>query len=156
MTLNTGLSEEDRKSVAEALSRILADTYVLYLKTQNFHWNVTGPQFGKLHDIFEEEYIDLRDAGDDLAERIRALGHFAPGSYAQFAKLTSIEEATGNPPSAPEMIEQLAQDNETLSRVARSVLTAAENANDEVTVDMMVQRMGVHEKAAWMLRAHLQ
>jgi starvation-inducible DNA-binding protein len=156
MTLNTGLSDEDRKTVSEALGRILADTYVLYLKTQNYHWNVTGPTFGQLHDLFEDQYKDLRKAGDDIAERIRALGHFAPGSYAQFADLKSIGEAPATPPKAEDMLSHLAEDNETLSRVARSVLTAAENAGDEVTVDMMIDRMGVHEKSAWMLRAHLQ
>lgn len=156
MSLNTGLSEEDRRSVAEALSRILADTYVLYLKTRNYHWNVTGPHFGQLHSLFEEQYDELREAGDEIAERIRALGHFAPGSYARFAELKSIEEAPDSPPHADAMIGQLAADNETLSRVARSVLTAAENAGDEVTIDMMVERMTAHEKAAWMLRSHLQ
>ncbi|WP_119166916.1 Dps family protein [Algihabitans albus] len=156
MSLNTGLSEEDRKSVAEGLSRVLADTYTLYLKTQNFHWNVTGPQFGQLHSLFEEQYDELRVAADDVAERIRALGHFAPGSYVQFAELKSVAEAPATPPASDDMIRQLAGDNETLSRVARSVLTAAENAGDEVTIDMMVERMAAHEKAAWMLRAHIQ
>ncbi|CAE7349261.1 unnamed protein product [Symbiodinium pilosum] len=156
MTLNTGLSDEDRKVVAEGLSRVLADTYTLYLKTQNYHWNVTGPRFKGLHELFEEQYVELREAADEIAERIRALGHFAPGSYAQFAELKSVEEAPATPPSAEEMLGQLAADNETLSRVARSVVTSAENVEDEVTIDMMVARMSVHEKAAWMLRAHLQ
>lgn len=156
MSLNTGLSDEDRKGVAEGLSRVLADTYTLYLKTQNFHWNVTGPHFGPLHTLFEEQYNELRLAADEIAERIRALGHFAPGSYAQFAELKSIAEAPVSPPNAEEMLQQLTGDNETLSRVARSVQTTAENAGDEVTIGMMVDRMAVHEKAAWMLRAHVQ
>ena len=155
MSLNTGLSDEDRKVVAEGLSRVLADTYTLYLKTQNFHWNVTGPHFGPLHKLFEEQYNELRLAADEIAERIRALGHFAPGSFAQFAELKSVAEAPTSPPNAEEMIQQLTGDNETLSRVARSVQTTAENAGDEVTIGMMVDRMSVHEKAAWMLRAHL-
>jgi starvation-inducible DNA-binding protein len=156
MSLNTGLSEEDRKNVAEALGRMLADTYVLYLKTQNYHWNVTGPRFKALHDMFEEQYMDLRTAADDIAERIRALGHFAPGSYARYAELKSIDEAPDQPPKADDMVAHLAADNEAVSRVARSVLTAAENAGDEVTIDMMVERMGIHEKTAWMLRAQAQ
>ena len=155
MSLNTGLSDEDRKVVAEGLSRVLADTYTLYLKTQNFHWNVTGPHFGPLHSLFEQQYDELRLAADEIAERIRALGHFAPGSFAQFAELKSIPEAPANPPKADEMIRQLTGDNEALSRVARSVQTTAENAGDEVTIGMMVDRMSVHEKAAWMLRAQL-
>ena len=156
MSLNTGLSDEDRKVVSEGLSRVLADTYTLYLKTQNFHWNVTGPHFGPLHTLFEEQYNELRLAADELAERIRALGHFAPGSYAQFAELKSIAEAPTSPPNAEEMVKQLTGDNEALSRVARSVQTTAENAGDEVTIGMMVDRMAVHEKAAWMLRSHIQ
>ena len=156
MSLNTGLSDEDRKVVSEGLSRVLADTYTLYLKTQNFHWNVTGPHFGPLHTLFEEQYNELRLAADEIAERIRALGHFAPGSYAQFTELKSIAEAPTSPLNAEEMVKQLTGDNETLSRVARSVQTTAENAGDEVTIGMMVDRMAVHEKAAWMLRAHIQ
>lgn len=156
MSLNTGLSDEDRKVVSEGLSRVLADTYTLYLKTQNFHWNVTGPHFGPLHTLFEEQYNELRLAADEIAERIRALGHFAPGSYAQFTELKSIAEAPTSPPNAEEMVKQLTGDNETLSRVARSVQTTAENAGDEVTIGMMVDRMAVHEKAAWMLRSHVQ
>lgn len=156
MSLNTGLSDEDRKVVSEGLSRVLADTYTLYLKTQNFHWNVTGPHFGPLHTLFEEQYNELRLAADELAERIRALGHFAPGSYAQFTELKSIAEAPTSPLNAEDMVKQLTGDNETLSRVARSVQTTAENAGDEVTIGMMVDRMAVHEKAAWMLRSHIQ
>ncbi|WP_421708426.1 Dps family protein [Algihabitans sp.] len=156
MSLNTGLSDEDRKVVSEGLSRVLADTYTLYLKTQNFHWNVTGPHFGPLHTLFEEQYNELRLAADEIAERIRALGHFAPGSYAQFTELKSIAEAPSSPPNAEDMVKQLTGDNEALSRVARSVQTTAENAGDEVTIGMMVDRMAVHEKAAWMLRSHIQ
>ena len=156
MSLNTGLSDEDRKVVSEGLSRVLADTYTLYLKTQNFHWNVTGPHFGPLHTLFEEQYNELRLAADEIAERIRALGHFAPGSYAQFTELKSIAEAPSSPPNAEDMVKQLTGDNEALSRLARSVQTTAENAGDEVTIGMMVDRMAVHEKAAWMLRSHIQ
>lgn len=152
MSLNTGIAAEDRKKIAEGLSKVLADTYTLYLKTQNFHWNVTGPGFPALHNLFEEQYKELANAADEVAERIRALGEFAPGSYKAFAGLASIEEADGVP-SAKQMIEQLAADNEAVARTARSVFPAAESATDEATVDLLTERMAAHEKAAWMLRA---
>ena len=152
MSLNTGIAAEDRKVIAEGLSKVLADSYTLYLKTHNFHWNVTGPGFPQLHQLFEDQYTGLAAAVDEVAERIRILGHRAPGSYREFAKLASIEEAEGEP-SAKEMVEQLAADNEAVARTARSVFPAAESAQDEATVDLLTQRMAAHEKAAWMLRA---
>jgi len=130
----------------------LADTYTIYLKTHNFHWNVTGPQFNTLHQMFEEQYTELAEAIDEIAERIRALGVQAPGSYAQFSELTSIEEETGTP-SAEEMIKQLVTDLETVIRTARQVLPIADEANDEPSADLLTQRMQIHEKTAWMLRS---
>lgn len=153
MSLNTGIAAEDRKVIAEGLSKVLADCYTLYLKTHNFHWNVTGPGFPQLHQLFEDQYTELAAAVDEVAERIRILGFPAPGSYRQFAKLASIEEAPEKVPSAKEMVEQLAADNEAVARTARSVFPAAESAQDEATVDLLTQRMAAHEKAAWMLRA---
>lgn len=152
MSLNTGIAAEDRKVIAEGLSKVLADSYTLYLKTHNFHWNVTGPGFPQLHQLFEDQYTGLAAAVDEIAERIRILGFPAPGSYKQFAELASIEEAEGVP-SAKQMVEQLAADNEAVARTARSVFPAAESAQDEATVDLLTQRMAAHEKAAWMLRA---
>ncbi|MEX2628366.1 MAG: Dps family protein [Tistlia sp.] len=152
MSLNTGIAAEDRKVIAEGLSKVLADSYTLYLKTHNYHWNVTGPGFPQLHQLFEEQYTGLAAAVDEIAERIRILGFPAPGSYKQFAELKSIEEADGVP-SAKQMVEQLAADNEAVARRARSVFPAAESAQDEATVDLLTQRMAAHEKAAWMLRS---
>lgn len=152
MSLNTGIAAEDRKVIAEGLSKVLADSYTLYLKTHNFHWNVTGPGFPQLHQLFEDQYTGLAAAVDEIAERIRILGFPAPGSYKEFAKLASIEEAEGVP-QAKQMVEQLAADNEAVARTARSVFPAAESAHDEATVDLLTQRMAAHEKAAWMLRA---
>ncbi|SMF75454.1 starvation-inducible DNA-binding protein [Tistlia consotensis] len=152
MSLNTGIAAEDRKVIAEGLSKVLADSYTLYLKTHNYHWNVTGPGFPQLHRLFEEQYTALAAAVDEVAERIRILGFPAPGSYKAFAALASIEEAEGVP-SAREMVEQLAADNEAVARSARAVFPAAESATDEATVDLLTQRMAAHEKAAWMLRA---
>lgn len=153
--LNIGISEKDRKATVEGLSRLLADSYTLYLKTHNFHWNVTGPQFNSLHVMFENQYNELALAVDLIAERIRALGHFAPGSYREFGKLSSIPEAEGNP-NANEMIKQLVEGNETVSRTARSIFPTAEEAQDEATADLLTQRMQHHEKTAWMLRALLE
>lgn len=155
MSLNTGIPAEDRKVIAEGLSKVLADSYTLYLKTHNFHWNVSGPQFAALHNLFEEQYQELASAVDEIAERIRALGHTAPGSYKAFSKLTSIEEAEDVPDSKT-MLKQLAEDNETAARTARSVFPATESGNDEATADLLTQRLAAHEKAAWMLRAHLE
>ncbi len=152
MKIDIGIEESQRKKIAEGLSRVLADTYALYLKTHAFHWNVTGPQFQTLHTLFETQYTELAVAVDDIAERIRALGVFAPGSYSQFAKLASVNEETGVPASV-DMIKQLVQDNEAVVRTARAVLPIAEEGNDEASVDLLVGRMRIHEKTAWMLRS---
>ena len=152
MKNDIGLSDADRQRVAESLSRALADTYTLYLKTQNFHWNVTGPQFRTLHLMFEEQYTDLAEAVDEIAERIRALGAVAPGSFSQFSKLSSIQEAT-TVPSAQDMIRQLVSDNEAADCTLRETANIAEEVNDIVTADLVTQRMAVHEKAAWMMRS---
>jgi len=151
-TIDIGISEQNRIAIAEGLARLLADTYTLYLKTHNFHWNVTGPMFNTLHLMFEQQYMELATAVDGIAERIRALGVVAPGSYAQFSKLTSVQEETGVP-AAERMIEQLVRDQETVVRTARSVLPLAEEVHDEPTADLLTQRMQVHEKTAWMLRS---
>jgi starvation-inducible DNA-binding protein len=153
--MDTGLSEKDRKKIAEGLSRLLADTYTLYLKTHNFHWNVTGPMFNTLHLMFETQYNELALAVDEIAERIRALGVFAPGSYKQYADLTTISEET-TVPSAEEMIAQLVKGQEAVVKTARSVFPLADKAGDEPTVDLLTQRMQVHEKTAWMLRSMIQ
>ncbi len=152
--VNIGISESDRKSIAEGLARLLADTYTLYLKTHNFHWNVTGPMFRTLHIMFEEQYTELATAVDTIAERMRAIGHYAPGSYREFAKLSSIPEADGVP-AAEDMIRQLVEAQETVVRTARSLFPAADKAADEATADLLTQRMQLHEKTAWMLRALL-
>jgi starvation-inducible DNA-binding protein len=150
--INIGIAEVDRQEIARGLSRLLADSYTLYLKTHNYHWNVQGPLFNTLHQMFEEQYTELAAAIDEIAERIRALGEPAPGSYQAYAKLTSIEEEDGVP-SAEEMILQLLKGQETVARTARSVIGAADAANDEPTADLLTQRMQVHEKNAWMLRS---
>jgi starvation-inducible DNA-binding protein len=152
MKVDIGIAERDRKKIVDGLSRLLADTYTLYLKTHNFHWNVEGPMFNTLHLMFEQQYTELALAVDLIAERIRALGHPAPGSYSAYAKLSSVEEA-GGVPSAEEMIRELAKDQETVVRTARSVFPLVEKANDEPTADLLTQRMQIHEKTAWMLRA---
>ncbi|MEX0923767.1 MAG: Dps family protein [Rhodovibrionaceae bacterium] len=152
MQPNVGIGEADREAVAEGLKRVMADSYTLYLKTHNFHWNVTGPQFQTLHTMFEEQYTELWNAVDDIAERIRALGQHAPGSYKAFAKLTSLEE-TELVPKADEMVRQLAEDHEAVVRTARTVLHPAQEAEDEVTLGLLTDRMTVHEKTAWMLRS---
>ncbi|MFW6315898.1 MAG: Dps family protein [Cyanobacteriota bacterium] len=153
--VNIGIEEDDRQAIAEGLSRLLADTYSLYLKTHYFHWNVTGPMFHSLHQMFEEEYVELAQAVDDIAERIRTLGAVAPGSYSQFAELSSVSE-TRDVPSAQEMVRLLVEANETVVRTARSVFPAAERANDEATADLVTERMGTHEKTAWMLRSMIE
>jgi starvation-inducible DNA-binding protein len=152
MEINIGISEQDRQAIAGGLARLLADSYTLYLKTHNYHWNVTGPQFNTLHQMFETQYSELAVAVDEIAERIRALGEWAPGSYSAYARLTTIEEEE-NVPSAEQMIEQLVKGQEAVVRTARSVIKAAEAANDEPTADLLTQRMQVHEKNAWMLRS---
>ena len=154
MPINIGLEENDRRAIAEGLSRVLADTYTLYLKTHNFHWNVTGPMFQTLHLMFEQQYTELATAVDLIAERIRALGFPAPATYKQFASLTSISEDDGTP-NAPEMIRQLVEGQEACVRTAREVFPTAEGANDQPTADLLTERMQVHEKTAWMLRSLL-
>jgi len=150
--IDIGIPEQDRLAIADGLSRLLADTYTLYLKTHNFHWNVTGPMFNTLHLMFETQYTELAVAVDDIAERIRALGVPSPGSYAQFAERTVVKEETGVPP-AEDMIAQLVKDQETVARTARSIFPAADDADDEATADLLTQRMQIHEKTAWMLRS---
>jgi starvation-inducible DNA-binding protein len=152
--INLGMPDDQRRAIAEGLSRLLADTYTLYLKIHNFHWNVTGPQFNSLHLMFEGQYTELALAVDLIAERIRALGEPAPGSYSAFAKLSTIKEADGVP-SATDMVRILADDQLAVVRTARSVFPLADAAQDEPTADLLTQRMQVHEKTAWMLRANL-
>jgi starvation-inducible DNA-binding protein len=153
-TIDIGIGEEQRKQIGDGLSRLLADTYTLYLKTHNFHWNVTGPMFNTLHLMFEQQYTELALAVDAIAERIRALGFPAPGTYAQFGRLTSLQEETGVP-AAEEMIRQLVKDQEAVVRTARSIFPVVDEAHDEPTADLLTQRMQVHEKTAWMLRSLL-
>ncbi|MBD1804909.1 DNA starvation/stationary phase protection protein [Microcoleus sp. FACHB-SPT15] len=154
LPVDIGIEEESRKEIADGLSRVLADTYSLYLKTHYFHWNVTGPQFNSLHLMFEQQYTELAIAVDDIAERIRALGVFAPGSYSAFAELSSIPE-TSEVPSAEEMVRLLVEGNEAVARTARSVFPATERGKDESTADLLTGRLRVHEKTAWMLRSIL-
>ena len=154
-TIDIGINEQDRKAIADGLSRLLADTYTLYLKTHNFHWNVTGPMFQTLHLMFETQYNELALAVDLIAERIRALGYPAPGTYGDYAKLSSIKEESGVP-KAEEMIRLLVAGQEAVVRTARSIFPAAEKANDEPTADLLTQRMQIHEKTAWMLRSLLE
>lgn len=155
MEINIGIPETDRRKISDGLSRVLADTYTLYLKTHNFHWNVTGPQFNALHNMFMEQYTEMAAAVDEIAERIRAPGFPAPGSYKQYAELSSVEEETGVP-SAQGMIEQLVIGNETVVSTARQVFPVAEGANDQPTADLLTQRMQIHEKTAWMLRSMVE
>lgn len=153
--IEIGIKEKDRKAIAQGLSRVLADTYTLYLKTHNYHWNVTGPNFNSLHLAFETQYTELALAVDLIAERIRALGHPAPGTYREFIKLSSIAEDT-DAPSADEMVARLVAGQEAVVRTARSVFRQADKASDEPTADLLTQRMQVHEKTAWMLRVLLE
>ena len=154
MQVNIGIVEEHRRKLGEGLSRLLADSYTLYLKTHNYHWNVEGPMFNTLHLMFEGQYTELATAVDEIAERIRALGERAPGSYSRFADLTSIEEGSGDE-SAEEMIRQLVLGQEAVVRTARSVFPIADEASDEPTADLLTQRLQIHEKNAWMLRSML-
>ena len=154
MPINIGIEESDRREIAEGLSRLLADTFTLYLKTHSFHWNVTGPMFQTLHLMFEEQYNELWAAGDLIAERIRALGFPAPGTYGEFSRLSSIKEEEGVP-AATDMIRQLVEGQETVARTARSVISTAETAKDAPTADLLTERLQVHEKTAWMLRSLL-
>ncbi len=155
MEINIGISEINRQKIADELSKVLADSYMLYLKTHNFHWNVTGEHFHSLHEQFEEQYTELADAVDEIAERIRALGHKAPGTFKEFHQLTSIEEDTEKP-EAMEMVRRLAVANEQVLRTARKALDPAKDADDEATIDLLTQRLHVHSKTAWMLRSHLE
>jgi starvation-inducible DNA-binding protein len=155
MAIDIGISDTDRRAIADGLARLLADTYTLYLKTHNYHWNVTGPMFNTLHLMFETQYNELALAVDQIAERIRALGHPAPGSYRAFSRLSSIEEEE-NVPSAEEMIRQLVIGQETVVRTAREIFPTVDRAHDEPTADLLTQRMQIHEKTAWMLRSLLE
>ena len=156
--IDIGIDTGDRKEIAQALSRYLADSFTLYLKTHNFHWNITGPMFNGLHVMFEGQYTEQWTALDEIAERIRALGFNAPGSYAEFIRLTSLREEPGLTEAADwrEMVRQLTVGNEAVCRTARAVLKTADEAGDDPTVDLMTQRLNVHEKNAWMLRSLLQ
>jgi starvation-inducible DNA-binding protein len=153
--IDIGIEASGREAVAAGLAKLLADSYTLYLKTHNFHWNVTGPMFNTLHLMFEQQYTELATAVDLLAERIRALGLPAPGSYAQFSRLASVKEETGVP-HADDMVRQLVEGQEAVARTARQVFPVAERAGDQVTLDLLTQRLQVHEKNAWMLRSLLE
>ena len=153
--MDIGISQEDRQQIAAGLSRLLADSYTLYLKTHNFHWNVTGPMFNTLHVMFMEQYTELWNALDLIAERIRALGFPAPGTYREFAALTVIKESEGVP-NAKEMIAQLVAGQEAVVKTARSIFPVVDAASDEPTADLLTQRMQIHEKNAWMLRSLLE
>ena len=154
--INIGISDKDREAIAKGLSRLLADTYTLYLTTHNFHWNVTGPMFTSLHTMFMTQYTELWNAVDPVAERIRALGHPAPGSYSQFGQLASIKDAPATPPRAMDMVRILVEGHEAVARTARGIFPLADSANDEPTADLLTQRLAVHEQTAWMLRSLLE
>ena len=153
--MDTGISAKDRSAIAQGLSRLLADTYVVYLKTHNFHWNVEGPMFQTLHQMFMEQYTETWNAIDLVAERIRSLGHYAPGTYAEYNKLARIKETPGVP-KAEQMVRLLIEGQEAIVKTAREVLPVAEKADDQPTLDLLTQRMQVHEKNAWMLRSLLK
>ena len=155
-SINIGISDKDRAAIAGGLSCLLADTYTLYLTTHNFHWNVTGPMFNTLHQMFMIQYTELWAAVDPVAERIRSLGHPAPGSYAQFSKLASIPDVPVSPPKALEMVRILVQGHEAVARTARGLFPLADKASDEPTADLLTQRLTVHEQTAWMLRSLLE
>ncbi|CAN5604851.1 non-specific DNA-binding protein DpsA [soil metagenome] len=154
--INIGISAEDREAIAQGLSKLLADTYTLYLTTHNFHWNVTGPMVNTLHLMFTTQYTELWTSVDLIAERIRALGHKAQGSYAQFQSLSSVPDVPAVPPKATEMIALLVSGHEAVARTARGIFPAAEKASDEPTADLLTQRLDIHEKTAWMLRSMLE
>lgn len=155
MKIDNGISEKDRKAIAQGLNHLLADTYTLYLMTHNFHWNVKGPMFNTLHLMFEGQYNELALAVDLIAERIRALGYPAPGTYSEFAQLSSIKEVKGQP-KAEVMIKHLVEGQEAVTRTARSLFPVVDKASDEPTADLLTQRMQLHEKNAWMLRSLLE
>ena len=154
-SISIGISEKDRAAVAAGLSKLLAETYTLYLTTHNFHWNVTGPMFNSLHAMFMAQYTELWNAVDPIAERIRSLGHPAPGSYAQFTKLSGLPDAPAVPPKAMKMVEVLMQGHEAVARTARAIFPLVDKAGDEPTADLLTQRLTVHEQTAWMLRSIL-
>ncbi|MBO1248803.1 DNA starvation/stationary phase protection protein [Comamonas denitrificans] len=156
LAINIGISDKDRAAIAQGLSHLLADTYTLYLTTHNFHWNVTGPMFNTLHTMFMGQYTELWNATDPIAERIRALGHPAPGSYAAFGKLSSLPDAPATPPKALEMVRILVEGHEAVARTARGMLDLVDDADDEPTTDLLTQRLTVHEQTAWMLRSLLE
>lgn len=156
MKLDIGIPESNRTEINRGLSRLLADTYILYLKTHNFHWNVEGPMFNTLHQMFMDQYTEMWTALDQIAERMRALGAYAPGSYKRYAELSSISEFDGDSLPARDMILQLLKGHEALSKTARSIFAAAEEGGDEATLDLLTQRLQIHEKTAWMLRSLLQ
>jgi starvation-inducible DNA-binding protein len=153
--MDTGISAKDRATIASGLSRLLADTYVVYLKTHNFHWNVEGPMFQTLHQMFMEQYTEAWNAIDLIAERIRSLGHYAPGTYRQYLKLARVKETPGVP-KAEQMVKLLIDGQEAVVKTAREVLPLAEGADDQPTLDLLTQRMQMHEKNAWMLRSLLK
>jgi starvation-inducible DNA-binding protein len=153
--MDTGISAKDRSAIAQGLSRLLADTYVVYLKTHNFHWNVEGPMFQTLHQMFMDQYTETWNAIDLVAERIRSLGHYAPGTYAEYNKLARIKETPGVP-KAEQMVRLLIEGQEAIVKTAREVLPIAEKADDQPTLDLLTQRMQIHEKNAWMLRSLLK
>ena len=154
--INIGISDKDRSAIAQGLSRLLADTYTLYLTTHNFHWNVVGPMFNSLHAMFMAQYTELWNAVDPIAERIRSLGHAAPGSYAQFAALSSLKDAPSTPPKAMDMIRILVEGHEGVARTARELFPAVDKADDQPTADLLTQRLAIHEQTAWMLRSLLE
>jgi starvation-inducible DNA-binding protein len=164
--IHIGINEKDRAAIASGLSRLLADTYTLYLTTHNFHWNVTGPMLNTLHAMFMTQYTELWNAVDPIAERIRAvdpiaeriraLGHAAPGSYGQFGQLATVPDAPATPPKALEMVRILVQGNEAVARTARELFPLVDGANDQPTADLLTQRLDIHEKTAWMLRSLLE
>ena len=154
--INIGIGDKDRAAIAAGLSHLLADTYTLYLTTHNFHWNVTGPLFNTLHVMFMAQYTELWNAVDPVAERIRSLGHVAPGSYAAFGKLSSLADAPAKPPKALEMVRILVEGHEAVARTARELFPLADKAGDEPTCDLLTQRLTVHEQTAWMLRSLLE
>ena len=154
-SINIGINENDRAKIVEGLSALLADSFTLYMMTHNFHWNVTGPQFNSLHAMFMDQYTEQWNALDIIAERIRALGHPAPGTFAEFAKLTSVKEVSGVP-KATDMVRHLVDAQETTARTARKLFPVVEAANDQPTADLLTQRLEIHEKTAWMLRGLLE
>ena len=156
MHMDTGIGTDDRAKIVESLSTVLGDAFMLYLKTHNFHWNVTGPMFNTLHAMFMTQYTELWNAVDPVAERIRSLGHKAPGSYTQFSQLASLPDAPVEPPNALEMVRILVKGHEAVARTARELFPVADKASDEPTADLLTQRLTVHEQTAWMLRSILE